>query len=237
MERLQKVIANAGYCSRRKAEQLISEGKVSVNGEIVTKLGTLASEKDEIIIEGKRLFKEKFVYYLLNKPRNCVTTNKDDRNRPIARDCLKDVKERIYPVGRLDFDTTGALLFTNDGDLTNKLTHPRYQVKKVYIVTLKGEAKDLERLNDPVILDDGSKATVKEYEVLKKNKDKTIVKLTLMEGKNHEVKRIFEALGEEVIKLNRESFADISTIGLKEGMYRKLRDNEIKYLKSLKGEK
>lgn len=237
MERLQKIIANAGYCSRRKAEELISEGKVTLNGEIVTKLGTTASEDDDIVVEGKKLRKtNKMHYYLLNKPRNCVTTTKDDRNRPTARECLKDVTARVYPVGRLDFDTTGALLFTNDGDLTNKLTHPRYEIQKVYIATLRGEAKNLDKLNEKVTLDDGSIATVKAYELLKKTKEKTIVRITLQEGKNHEVKRIFEAIGEEVIRLNRESFAGISTIGLKEGMYRKLKDEEVKYLKNLKGE-
>ena len=233
MDRLQKVIANAGYCSRRKAEELISLGKVSVNGEVVTKLGTLADVNDEIVVEGHRLYKVKYVYYLLNKPRNTVTTTKDDRNRPTARECLKDVNIRVYPVGRLDFDTTGALLFTNDGDLTNKLTHPRYSISKTYIATLDGEAKNLDKLNEKVTLDDGTIATVKEFEVLKKNDKKTIVSITLMEGKNHEVKRIFEAIGEHVIKLNRESFAGISTKGLKEGMYRKLKDEEVKHLKNL----
>ena len=238
MERLQKVIANAGYCSRRKAEELISAGLVSLNGEIVTKLGTLASEDDEIIVEGKKLRKtNKMYYYLLNKPRNCVTTTKDDRNRPTARECLKDVSARVYPVGRLDFDTTGALLFTNDGDLTNKLTHPRYEIEKVYIATLRGEAKNLAKLDEKqVTLDDGVIAKIKNYELLKKTKEKTIVRIVLKEGKNHEVKRIFEAIGEEVIRLNRESFAGISTIGLKEGMYRKLKDEEVRYLKNLKGE-
>ena len=237
MERLQKIIANAGYCSRRKAEELITEGLVTLNGKVVTKLGTLADEYDDIVVEGKRLHKTKNVYYLLNKPRNCVTTTKDDRNRPTARECLKDVHARVYPVGRLDFDTTGALLFTNDGDLTNKLTHPRYQIQKVYIVTLRGEAKNLAKLDEKKItLDDGVIANISDYELLKKTKEKTIVRVTLNEGRNHEVKRIFEAIGEEVIRLNRESFAGISTIGLKEGMYRKLKDEEVKYLKSLKGE-
>ena len=233
MDRLQKVIANAGYCSRRKAEELISLGKVTVNGEVVTKLGTLADASDEIIVEGHRLYKVKYVYYLLNKPRNTVTTTKDDRNRPTARECLKDVNVRVYPVGRLDFDTTGALLFTNDGDLTNKLTHPRYSISKTYIATLDGEAKNLDKLSEKVTLEDGTIATVKEFEVLKKNDKKTIVSITLMEGKNHEVKRIFEAIGERVIKLNRESFAGISTKGLKEGMYRKLKDEEVRHLKNL----
>ena len=233
MDRLQKVIANAGYCSRRKAEELISLGKVTVNGEVVTKLGTLADASDEIIVEGHRLYKVKYVYYLLNKPRNTVTTTKDDRNRPTARECLKDVNVRVYPVGRLDFDTTGALLFTNDGDLTNKLTHPRYSISKTYIATLDGEAKNLDKLSEKVTLEDGTIATVKEFEVLKKNDKKTIVSITLMEGKNHEVKRIFEAIGEKVIKLNRESFAGISTKGLKEGMYRKLKDEEVRHLKNL----
>lgn len=237
MERLQKVIAQAGICSRRKAETLITAGLVTVNGKVVTELGTKVSDKDKIIVEGKPLYnKEKLVYLVLNKPRNTVATVSDDRGRKTVIDCIENTKQRIYPVGRLDYDTTGVLLLTNDGELSNKLTHPSNEVDKVYIATIKGEVtkEDLETLSQGVIFD-GKKsspclATLSKYN---KEKDKSVVVLTIHEGRNHQVKKMFEAIGKEVIKLHRDSFAGISSKGLYEGQYRKLTPKEITTLKNI----
>ena len=156
MERLQKVIAQAGICSRRKAEELITQGVITVNDKVVTELGTKVSEKDKIMVNGKPLYnKEKLIYIVLNKPRNTIATVSDDRGRKTVIDCIEDVKQRIYPVGRLDFDTTGVLLLTNDGDLSNKLTHPSNEIDKIYIATIKGEITkdDLSLLENGVIID------------------------------------------------------------------------------------
>lgn len=237
MERLQKVIAQAGICSRRKAEELIIQGKVSVNGKVVTELGTKVSEKDKISVEGKPLYnKEKLVYYVLNKPRNTIASASDDRGRKTVIDCIENVKQRIYPVGRLDFDTTGVLLLTNDGNLSNKLTHPSSEIDKVYIATIKGEIakEDLESLEQGVMIEDKKtapcKAVLKKYN---KEKNKSVVELTIHEGRNHQVKKMFETLGKEVIKLHRDSFAGISSKGLYEGQSRKLTPKEVETLKKL----
>lgn len=241
MERLQKVIAQAGICSRRKAEELITNGEVSVNGKVVTELGTKVNEKDKITVKGKPLYnKERNVYFVLNKPRNTVATVSDDRGRKTVIECLENVKQRVYPVGRLDFDTTGVLLITNDGDLANKLTHPSREVDKVYIATIKGEItnEDLEKLEAGVLIDDKKtapcKAVLNKYN---KEKDKSIVELTIHEGRNHQVKKMFESLGKEVVKLHRDSFAGISSKGLYEGQYRKLTNEEISTLKKLNDNK
>lgn len=237
MERLQKVIAQAGICSRRKAEDLIAEGKVYVNGKIVTELGTKVSEKDKIMVDGKPLFnKERLVYLVLNKPRNTVATVSDDRGRKTVLDCIKNVRQRIYPVGRLDYDTTGVLLLTNDGDLAHKLTHPSSEIDKVYIATIKGEVTkdDIESLEQGVLIDNKKtspcKAEIKKYN---KEKNKTIVQLTIHEGRNHQVKKMFEAINKEVTKLHRDSFAGISSKGLYEGQSRVLTKEEVKELKKL----
>ena len=237
MERLQKVIAQAGVCSRRKAEQLITEGKVEVNGKIVTELGTKVNEDDKIVVNGVTLFnKEKHVYILLNKPRNTVATVSDDRGRKTVLDCIENVKQRIYPVGRLDFDTTGVLLLTNDGDLAHKLTHPSKQVDKVYIASVKGEItdQDLVTLEEGVLIEGRKTAPCKaKLNKYNKEKDKSIVELTIHEGRNHQVKKMFEAINKEVIKLHRDSFAGISSKGLYEGQSRPLTKEEISNLKKL----
>lgn len=237
MERLQKIMAQCGVASRRKSEELILEGKVKVNGKVCTILGTCVSNDDVIEVNGKVIGREKKVYILMNKPRNCVTTVSDDRGRPTVIDKLdNNVKVRIYPVGRLDFDTTGALILTNDGDLANKLMHPSKEIEKVYIAKVKGlvDEEKLELLRNGIKLSDGMTSPA-EVELLNYNEEKrtTVVKLTIHEGRNRQVKRMFEAINYEVIKLNRESIAGISTKGLYEGKYRKLTPEEVKYLKSL----
>ena len=236
MERLQKVMAQAGIASRRKSEEYITEGRVKVNGIVVTELGTKVSEDDYIEVDDKPIRQEKKVYILMNKPRNCVTTVSDDRNRPTVMDYLKDINVRVYPVGRLDFDTTGALILTNDGKLTNLLTHPSSEVNKTYIATCKGIAtdEDLEPLRKGVMLEDGRTSPAK-VEILKINEDKntSIIKIVIHEGRNREVKRMMEYVGYEVIKLNREGIGNLTTKGLYQGQYRRLTKEEVKDLYDL----
>ena len=236
MERLQKVMAQAGIASRRKSEEYIIEGRVKVNGIIVRELGTKVSEDDYIEVDDKPIRQERKVYILMNKPRNCVTTVSDDRNRPTVMDFLKDVHARIYPVGRLDFDTTGALILTNDGKFTNLLTHPSSEVNKTYIATCKGIAtdEDLEPLRKGVMLDDG-KTSPAQVEIIKINEDKntSIIRIIIHEGRNREVKRMMEYVGYEVIKLNREGIGNLTTKGLYQGQYRRLTKEEVKDLYDL----
>ena len=235
MERLQKIIAKAGVASRRKAEELIKNGKVKVNGNTVVELGFKASGTDIIEIDGNVLKSEDKVYYLLNKPRGVVTTVSDEKNRKTVIDLIKEEK-RIYPVGRLDYDTTGILLLTNDGELTNLLTHPKNEIEKVYIAKIKGiiTPKDLMILKNGVVIDGfkTSKARVKLRKIDKKM-DTSIVELTIHEGKNHQVKKMFDKIGYEVLKLKREKIANLDLTGLKSGEYRKLSTKEVKELYSL----
>lgn len=234
MERLQKVIANRGYCSRRKAEELILNGKVKVNGELVNILGTKVSEKDSIVIEGNIIAKEQIEYYLLYKPRGVITSTKDEKNRKTVVDLIP-TNVRIYPVGRLDYDTSGILLLTNDGKLTNALLHPKNEIDKVYVVKVKGfvSSNDLKLLSNGVIID--GKKTSKGKAKLKRFDKKTctsIVELTIHEGRNHQVKKMFEALHYQVLKLKRERIGFLDLSGLKPGEYRRLSPKEIKILYS-----
>lgn len=235
MERLQKVIANSGYCSRRKAEELITKGRVTVNGKIITELGTKINEKDEIIIEGKHLEKEPKEYYLLYKPRGVITSVTDDKKRKTVTDLIP-TQTRIYPVGRLDYDTTGVLLLTNDGNLTNYLIHPKNNIEKVYIAKIKGliTPAQLKEITRGVKIDNyktaPAKAKLKKWD---KKSNTSIVELTIHEGRNHQVKKMFEAIGYEVIKLKRERFSIFDLSGLKAGEYRRVTPKEVKILYSL----
>ena len=232
MERLQKVIANYGYCSRREAEKLIETNHVTVNGEIVNQLGTKVSEKAIIEIDGERINKEQKEYYLLYKPRGVVSTAKDDKNRKTVVDIVK-TNARIYPVGRLDYDTTGVLLLTNDGELSNILTHPKNKVEKIYIAKVKGifDVPSLKTLSNGVVIDGykTAKAKVKIRRADKKT-NTSIVEIRIHEGKNHQVKKMFDAVGFEVIKLKREVFAGFTLGSLNAGEYRKLTIKEVKQL-------
>ena len=235
MERLQKVIAKAGICSRRKAEALIIEGKVKVNGEVVTTLGTTVNDEDKISVNGKILKSEGKAYYVLNKARNTISSVSDEKGRKTVMDGL-DVKKRIYPVGRLDFDTTGVLLLTNDGELANALLHPSNNINKVYIATIEGNISETERIKlETGVKIDGRMTSPCEVVILKENKEKnkTIVKLTIHEGRNHQVKKMFEAIHKNVLKLHRDEFAGISSKGLYEGQSRKLTFEEVKALQKL----
>ena len=229
MERLQKVIAEAGIASRRKAEDLITSGKVKVNGEIVTELGTKVSRKDRIEVNNKPIEKQQKEYYLLNKPRGVVTTTKDEHHRKTVVDLIP-TNTRIYPVGRLDYDTTGALLLTNDGEFANILMHPNDKVEKVYMAKLNGiiKGEQINQLKDGVEIDG---QTVQAARVkLKKVNDKNntcMVQITIHEGRNHQVKKMFESVGFQVEKLKREKVAFFDLKDLQSGEYRKLTPKEV----------
>lgn len=236
MERLQKVIAQAGIASRRKAEELITDGKVKVNGIVVTELGTKVSEKDQIEVNNEIIEKEKKEYYLLNKPRGVVTTTQDDKNRRTVVDLIPTAA-RIYPVGRLDYDTTGVLLLTNDGEFANILMHPTSNVDKVYMAKLEGiiKGEQINKLKEGVELDG---EIVKPSRVkLKKVDPKSnscMVQITIHEGKNHQVKRMFESVGYQVSKLKREKEAFFDLKDLQSGEFRKLTPKEVAKVYGLK---
>ena len=234
MERLQKVIANSGYCSRRKAEELIINGKVRVNGKLVYELGTKVNENDDITIDNKLITKENKEYILLYKPRGVVTTTSDDKNRKTVLDLI-ETNKRIYPIGRLDYDTTGILLLTNDGELTNLLTHPKNSIDKIYVAKIKGILTGLEikQLEKGVIID-GNKTAPCKVKVRKKDKEHSFVQIIIHEGKNHQVKKMFEAVNHEVVKLKREKIAFLDLKGLKPGEYRYLSIKVVKKLYALK---
>ena len=233
MERLQKIIASSGYCSRRKAEELISKGRVKVNGNIITEMGFKADFNDYIEVEGNPIKNiEDKVYYILNKPRGVITTSNDEKGRKTVIDLIKTNK-RIYPVGRLDYDTTGLLILTNDGQLTNFLTHPKNNIEKVYVAKIKGliTKEEITKLSSGVFIDGKktSRAKVKILKIDKKN-NSSIVELIIHEGKNHQVKNMFKAIGYDVLKLKRESVAFLTLDGLKSGEYRELSIKEVKML-------
>jgi len=232
--RLNKAIANAGICSRREADQLIADGKIKVNGHVVTEMGHKVKPSDKIYYDSKLLKREKLVYVLLNKPKDFITTTKDELNRKTVMQLVnKACEERIYPVGRLDRNTTGLLLLTNDGALAKKLTHPSHKVKKIYQVDLDKplENEDYQKILSGVELEDGM-AEVDEMEVL--SKDKRILGIEIHSGKNRIVRRIFEHLGYEVVRLDRAMFAGLTKKDLPRGKWRFLSEKELIQLKMMK---
>ena len=241
-ERLQKLIAASGYTSRRKAEQLILEGKVTVNGTVVNQLGVKAEPSDIIIVEGVRLLKENKRYYLFYKPEKVITSMSDEKDRTCVKDFFESVNERVVPVGRLDYDTSGALIMSNDGEFINLITHPRHKIKKTYVAKISGKLEDqhLKILRSGVRIDNYKTAPAEVNIVKNKNKSSnTLVRLTIHEGKNRQVRRMFETLGYEVLKLKREVIEDLTLEGLKKGEYRVLTIHEVKRLinKANNGEK
>lgn len=233
MERLQKVIALSGYCSRRKAEELIQKKQVKVNGNLITEMGFKVNSTDFIEVEGNPINeKEEKVYYILNKPRGVVTTSHDEKGRKTVVDLIKTNK-RIYPVGRLDYDTTGLIILTNDGELTNFLIHPKNNIEKVYVAKIKGiiTKENLKKICNGVIID-GKKTSKAKAKVLKidKKTNTSVVELIIHEGRNHQVKKMFEAVGFSVLKLKRESISFLTLDGLKSGEYRPLGVKEVKML-------
>ncbi len=237
LERLQKILARAGVASRRAAEALVTAGRVRVNGRIVTELGTRADTfHDRVEVDGKRVVAEPRVVILMHKPRTTVTTARDPEGRPTVIDIVRTVPRRLYPVGRLDFQTSGALLLTNDGDLAAALLHPRKHVPKTYLVKVAGKMEDVhvEQWRKGVNLDDGVTlpATVS---VVERSDDATWMEVTLVEGRNQQIRRMGEATGFPVLRLTRLSFAGIGIEGLRAGQWRFLTPEELRDLNALCG--
>lgn len=230
-------MAHAGIASRRKCEEIIAEGRVSVNGEIVTEMGVKVDpESDEIIVDGKTISKEKKVYILLNKPEGYITTVSDPEDRTTVMDLMPDIKQRLYPVGRLDFNTSGLLILTNDGDLTYRLTHPKKEVNKTYEVEVNGQIKEaeFEKFSQGIVID-GRKTAPAEVNNIRfyGDKNKTKFEITIHEGRNRQVRRMCEIIGYPVRKLKRTGFSFLKIDNLNKGEYRYLTENEIKKLKNL----
>ncbi len=230
--RLNKYLADSGTCSRRKADELIAQGLVKVNGKVVKELGTKVLKSDFVTVNGDPV-KEiiRFVYILLNKPKDAITTTSDDLGRKTVMDIVKS-SSRVYPVGRLDRNTTGVLLFTNDGELANRLTHPSYEIEKVYRAVLDKPLlpEHGEEIVKGVKLEDGTTGPV---ELLFDPNDRTVIHLSIREGKNREVRRIFEHFGYQVKQLHRKHFATLNVRGMDKGEYRHLKTNEIRALKKI----
>ena len=232
--RINKYLASLGIGSRREIDKLIEEGKIKVNGKVIT-AGIKVVESDEIEVKGKKISKkeEKRVYYMLNKPLEVLSSSKDDRGRKTVVDIVK-CKERIFPIGRLDFNTTGLILLTNDGELFNRVIHPRSEVYKEYYVKVLGEIKDssIKKLETGVELEDGM--TLPAYvKILSKEKGKTELLVSIREGRNRQVRRMMDAVNHPVTVLRRERIGKLSLGKLKIGEYRELTADEVKYLYSL----
>jgi 23S rRNA pseudouridine2605 synthase len=236
MERLQKVIAQAGVTSRRKAESLIIEGKVKVNGKIVKELGTKVSANDKIEVNEIPVEREQPVYFLFYKPSGVISAVSDDRNRKVVTDFFQHIEQRIFPIGRLDYDTSGIILLTNDGEFANILTHPKHEVDKEYIAKVKGipEKEKIKQLERGINLEDGKTAPAKvKVMSVDKRKDTSIVRLIIHEGRNRQVKRMLEAIGHPVKKLKRERFAFLDLRGMNPGDFRELTPKEVNQLRHL----
>lgn len=234
--RINKYIAHAGVASRRKAEELIKQGRVTINGQVVKELATTVKKGDRVEVEGQPIYHEEKVYYLLNKPRGVISSVSDDKGRATVLDFFGGVKERIYPVGRLDWDTSGVLLLTNDGDFTDEMIHPRNEINKVYLARVKGLAtkENLRPLTRGVVIE-GKKTKPAVYQILKVDpvKNRSVVELTIHEGRNHQVKKMFEAVGLQVDKLSRTRFGHLDVSGLRPGEFRRLNKKEVSQLHNL----
>lgn len=231
-QRLQKILAAAGIGSRRACEEMILEGAVTVNGTLVNELPAFADPAvDDIRLDGQRIKQEKKVYYLLNKPKGYICTNSDPMGRPKAIDLIES-PERIFCVGRLDADTTGAIILTNDSDLTNRLTHPRYELPKTYQVKIRGkmEGEEIDKLKKGVWLSEGKteRAAVK---VLRKTNEETLLEISIRQGLNRQVRRTFAHLGYKVMALKRTQIGNIVLKGIAVGAYKRLTGAQISYLK------
>ncbi|WP_232696556.1 pseudouridine synthase [Brevibacillus daliensis] len=237
MERLQKVLAQAGVASRRSSEELIKQGRVKVNGAIVTELGTKVDPASDIIlVDNKSIAQEKHVYLLVNKPTGVITSMHDPQGRKTVRDLVKSINERVYPVGRLDYDTSGLLLMTNDGDLANRLAHPSYEIDKVYRAWVKGipSKASVNLLATGIELEDGM-TSPGEAEILfiDKAHNRAQIQLTIHEGRNRQVRRMCEAIGHPVVTLERIRVGFLTLDEVRSGGFRHLKPQEVKHLKKV----
>ena len=228
-ERLQKIISQSGVTSRRKAEILILQGRVKVNGEVINKLGTKACFSDNITVDNIPITFENKVYYLFYKPRYVISTTKDEKNRKSVLDFFNDVSERIYPVGRLDYDASGILILTNDGIFSNLLMHPKYKINKKYIVKVKGQPQysDLKKLHKPMFIKHKKVMPAKVHIIsINKTQNTSILSIIIHQGINHQIKLMLANLGFPVIKIKREGYAFLTLKGLQPGHYRILNSFE-----------
>lgn len=234
MVRLNKYLADCGVGSRRECDALIENGQVKVNGKVVA-LGYMVKDGDRVSVRDKRIGdKQRLSYIMLNKPKGCVTTVKDDLGRKTVMDFVPDIKARLYPVGRLDYDTEGLLILTNDGDLSNRLTHPRNEINKTYICRISGILKESERATlEKGVLIDGVKTAPAKVKIVEQDQHHTRCEVIIHEGRNHQVKKMFEAVGKEVEFLKRVAIGELRLGGLKRGEYRFLSELEIEYLKRM----
>lgn len=231
--RLNKFIAHAGICSRRDADTYISDGKVRVNGKVCKELGFQVHPGDKVTVDGQNIEPEPFVYFLMNKPRDTITTTSDEKGRKTVMDLIENATGlRVYPVGRLDRNTTGLILLTNDGDLANRLMHPSFKVRKVYDVETSRMLTDeeLHQLRTGITLEDGP---AKAYRVSRHPQYLNVTVLSMHEGRNRVVRRMMEALGVEVISLDRSVYGSLQKKGLRIGRWRNLRKNEINELRKM----
>lgn len=236
MERLQKVIAHAGIASRRKAEEMILEGRVRVNGSVVKELGRKVTSSDRVEVDGVQIEGEEPVYFLFYKPRGVISSVQDDKGRKVVTDFFQTIQQRIYPVGRLDYDTSGLLLLTNDGEFANLLMHPSNEIDKMYVAKVKGipSKEKLNSLARGVMLEDGKTAPAKvKLLSVDKKKDSAIIEITIHEGRNRQVRRMFDAIGHPVVKLKREKYGFLTLNGLRTGEIRELTHHEVKQLRVL----
>lgn len=234
-ERLQKFLSQAGVSSRRQAERLMLEGRIKVNGQVVTQLGTKVDpERDNVKVDGKLIHGENHVYLLLNKPKGTLCTLDDPARRPLVTDLIQGVKARVYPVGRLDYDTTGVLLLTNDGELTNLLTHPKHHVPRVYVAKVKGVPTEaqIEKLKKGVYVE-GRRTSPASAKILSVKEKNCLLQLTLQEGRNRQVKHMCMAIGHPCQKLTRTEFGFLTSEGLVPGQWRHLTPGEVKRLQAL----
>lgn len=234
LERIQKIISAAGIASRRAAEQLILEGRVRLNGKVVTELGTKADpERDHIKVDNKLINpRQPKIYIMLNKPEGYVTTLSDPEGRPTVQALLRGVKMRVYPVGRLDFHTEGLLIFTNDGDFAHLVTHPRHELPKTYLTKIKGalDEDDVARLEKGVYLEDG-KTSPAQVRLIRKEASNSWVEITICEGRKRQVRRMFDRVDHSVIKLKRIKIGPLSLGGLQPGKYRHLTQAEVEMVR------
>ncbi|WP_025028029.1 pseudouridine synthase [Caldalkalibacillus mannanilyticus] len=237
MERLQKVLAHAGVASRRKCEEFIINGRVKVNGQVVLDLGTKVDpQQDRIEVDGTPIHSEKMAYYLFYKPTGVITSVTDTHGRKVVTDFFQEIPERIYPVGRLDNDTSGLLIMTNDGDLAYRLMHPSFTIDKIYLATVEGipSSQKLKQLEKGVLLEDGwTSPAVAEIVEKRSQPTESVIRLTIHEGRKRQVRRMCQHIGHTVKKLHREKYGFLTLKGLKKGEYRELSSEEVTRLKEM----